>query len=192
MACCMSDAMCMHEHHLDTAYEDLKTGLQMVLRDSSVHAVAGGPGDFKALMNVKATIYNWELYQQRSLAYGWHKRFSGNLCQWTGVWCYDGSVAALHFPTNASYLQGAPPQFFIKLPLTTSAWATGSHYFLKGALLWAGLTFRALPPAHHSCDAYWGFLPHALLYRTPCALLLLSSLWVRPWVIAWPLWHGND
>ena len=102
--------------------EDLKTGLQMVLRDSSVHAVAGGTGDFNALMNVKATIYNWDLFQQRSQAYGWHKNFSSNLCHWTGVSCWEGSVDQLHFPTNASYLQGAPPQFFSKLPLTTSGW----------------------------------------------------------------------
>lgn len=149
LAACLMSCACMSifwTRHM----EDLKTGLQMVLRDSSVHAVAGGPGDFKALMNVKATIYNWDLYQQRSQAYGWHKNFSSNLCHWTGVSCWEGSVDQLHFPTNASYLQGATPQFFSKLPLTTSGWATASRYSLKFALLWAGLTFRALSPAHHS------------------------------------------
>ena len=128
LAACLMSCACMSifwTRHI----EDLKTGLQMVLRDSSVHAVAGGPGDFQSLMNVKATIYNWDLYQQRSLAYGWHKNFSSNLCHWTGVSCREGSVAQLKFPTNASYLQGAPPQFF----------SVASHHF------WMGDCFSLLP-----------------------------------------------
>jgi hypothetical protein len=80
----------------------------MVLRNSGAHAAAGGSDDFEALMSVKATIYNWDSYQQRSMAYGWHKNFSSDLCHWTGVTCWKGTVYILHFRTNASYLQGAP------------------------------------------------------------------------------------
>ncbi len=72
-------------------------------------AVQGFSPDQAALLAVKRSIPNWDLYQQRSMCFGWHEKPYDDVCKWTSVTCRDGRVIGIHFQRNASYHLGNAP-----------------------------------------------------------------------------------
>ncbi|CAK0772056.1 hypothetical protein CVIRNUC_003924 [Coccomyxa viridis] len=73
----------------------------------STFNVQGFSPDQAALLAVKRSIPNWDLYQQRSMCFGWHEKPYDDVCKWTSVTCRDGRVIGIHFQRNASYHLGA-------------------------------------------------------------------------------------
>ena len=71
-----------------------------------VPAARGFSQDLAALLDVKRAIPNWNLYQQRSMCFGWHETPYDDVCQWTSVKCRNGVVVALQLQTNASFHLG--------------------------------------------------------------------------------------